>query len=50
MNLELAGRTALVTGGNTGLGRVIALALVQVGADVVLTYFLNASDQTLNEI
>jgi len=39
-----------VTGGNTGLGRAIALALAQAGADVALTYFSNASDQTLNEI
>lgn len=32
---NLAGRTALVTGANTGLGQGIAVALAQAGADVV---------------
>jgi 2-deoxy-D-gluconate 3-dehydrogenase len=32
---NLAGRTALVTGANTGLGQAIAIALAQAGADVV---------------
>jgi len=32
---NLAGRTALVTGANTGLGQGIAVALAQAGADIV---------------
>lgn len=34
---SLAGRRAIVTGGGRGLGKVMALALVEAGADVVIT-------------
>jgi NAD(P)-dependent dehydrogenase (short-subunit alcohol dehydrogenase family) len=38
MNVSLAGRRALVTGANSGIGQAIALALGAAGADVVVNY------------
>lgn len=36
--MSLAGRSAIVTGGGRGIGRGIALALAQAGADVAINY------------
>ncbi len=36
LSIDLAGKTALVTGANTGIGAAIAVSLAQAGADVAL--------------
>ena len=48
----LAGQKALVTGANSGIGRAVAIALGQAGADVVVNYIAdgNAADQAAAEI
>lgn len=47
---DLKGRKALVTGGATGIGEGIALALAAAGADVALTYRSHAPEATLARI
>ncbi len=44
----LRGQKALVTGGNSGIGRAVAIALGQAGADVVVNYL--RSEEKANEV
>ncbi|MGB8260392.1 MAG: SDR family NAD(P)-dependent oxidoreductase [Terracidiphilus sp.] len=46
MTEPLAGKTALVTGGARRIGRAIALALAEAGADVALTWRTSEADAT----
>ena len=47
MQVDLSGRTAIVTGGATGIGRAVSVALGRCGASVVVSY--NSSEQAAGE-
>ena len=50
MNLfDLTGKTAIVTGASTGLGKGMSLGLAEAGADIVLVDYV-ATDETAKEI
>src|SRR3954464_14144130 len=41
---KLAGKAALITGGDSGIGRAVALAFAREGADVLIAYLDEESD------
>jgi 3-oxoacyl-[acyl-carrier protein] reductase len=50
--MDLEGKTALITGGATGIGRAVALKLAQGGANIVINYSKSQAEaeDTLHEV
>jgi 2-deoxy-D-gluconate 3-dehydrogenase len=47
---DLSGKTAVVTGGNKGVGRAISLALANAGANILIVSRTGASKELIDEI
>jgi glucose 1-dehydrogenase len=41
--MTLKGKVAIVTGGNSGIGRAVALGLARIGAGIVIDYIWYSS-------